>query len=127
LYDGEIAEIVGVVCTGDDIEVDYSLFESAADMQAAYNHDVAGAETPPVPGGTCPEGNYEGEYGAENVVQGRLNCREHTSSSGANYHVLEWTNDELLVIGYISNRVDLHDWEDLVIYRATTAGPFPPD
>ena len=60
------------------------------------------------------------------VPAGRVNCREHTSSStAAMYHVLEWTNDELLVIGYISNRVDVHSWDELITFWQNDAGPFP--
>jgi hypothetical protein len=74
----------------------------------------------------CTEGVFEGVYGAENAPLGRLNCRWHTSSStGEMYRVLEWTNDELNVIGYISNREDVHSWEELIAFRATQAGPFP--
>jgi hypothetical protein len=123
LYDDEV---VSVTCGEEDLRFDYSLFASHAAMAAAYNRDLRGAETPPQPDGTCSEGNYESTYTISEQVAGRINCRLHEGSSGAMYNVIEWTNDALLVIGYISNRVDLHTWDELIEFWETQAGPFAP-
>ena len=42
------------------------------------------------------------------------------------FHVMEWTNDQLLVIGYFSNREDLHTWEELIAFWQEDSGPFSP-
>lgn len=112
VYDTELASIT---CGPDDLPFELSLFASFPELAAAYTDDVSGAETPPAADGSCEQGNYEGGYGTEGVALGRVNCREHTSSdTGAMYHVIEWTNDDQLVIGYISNRVDAHSWQELI-------------
>jgi len=123
IYD---AELGSVTCGAEDLPFDYSLFGSQSDMDAAFDDDVAGAETPPEEGGTCAEGNYLSEYDFDGRV-GRVNCREHTSqSTGAHFHVIEWTDQNLLVIGYISNRVDVHSWDELTDFWLNRAGPFSP-
>ena len=123
IYDAELAS---VTCGAEDLPFDYSLFASQSDMDAAFDDDVAGAETPPEEGGTCAEGNYLSQYDFDGRV-GRVNCREHTSqSTGAQYHVIEWTDQNLLVIGYISNRVDVHSWDELIDFWLNRAGPFSP-
>lgn len=120
-------EVSSVTCGTDDLPFDYSLFASKAEMDVEYLDDVANADTPPEEGGTCGEGNFEGEYTIADVPAGRLNCREHTSDSGFMFHVLEWTNEELLVIGYMSNNVDVHTWDELITFWQDEAGPFTPD
>ena len=120
IYDVELASIT---CGPDDLPFDYSLFASAADMDAAFDDDVDGAETPPQPDGECNQGNHLAPYDFDGRV-GRVNCREHTSSSGAQYHVIEWTDEDLLVIGYISNRVDVHTWDELIDFWLNQAGPY---
>jgi len=98
-------------------------------MNAAFDDDVAGAETPPEPDGSCQEGNMLDEYFPQpNVAAGRLNCRIHTNSdTGAEYRIMEWTNNDLLVIGYISNLSEAHSWDELMTFWRAEAGPFPPD
>ena len=118
-------EVISITCGPADLPFDYSLFASVGDLRAAYFYDVAGAETPPQPDGTCPEGNFEAIYERDGGPVGRINCREHTSSTGSHYHVLEWTHEPLLVIGYISNKVDTHTWDDLIAFWNGKAGPFP--
>ena len=95
-------------------------------MAGAYNQDLSRGENPPQPDGTCAEANLESAYQIGGEDAGRINCREHHSSSGALYHVIEWTNDRLLVIGYLSNRADLRTWEDLITFWQEQAGPFAP-
>lgn len=123
LYDTEVAS---VTCGDADLPFDYSLFANVTDMAAAYNDDVAGAETPPDPAGACTDGNFEGIYGFEDGRSGHYNCREHTGS-GATYHVFEWTENNTLVIGYISNRTDLHTWDDLYNFFVDRGGPYAYD
>jgi hypothetical protein len=94
-------------------------------MDAAFDDDVAGAEAPPQPDGTCDQGNSLQPYDFEGRV-GRVNCREHTSSSGSHYHVIDWTDENLLVIGYLSIRVDIHDWNELIEFWLNQAGPYAP-
>lgn len=92
----------------------------------AFDDDVAGAETPPQPNGSCDQGNFLEPYDVDGRV-GRVNCREHTSSStGAQYHVIEWTDENLLVIGYLSIRVDIHTWNDLIDFWLNQCGPYAP-
>ena len=123
IYDREAASIT---CGPADLPFDYSLFTSSDDMDDAFDDDVAGAETPPEDGGTCSEGNSLDDYDFDGRV-GRVNCREHTSSStGAQYHVIEWTDENLLVIGYLSIRVDVHTWEELIDFWLNRGGPFAP-
>ncbi|HUR16591.1 MAG TPA: hypothetical protein VMZ33_04855 [Candidatus Limnocylindrales bacterium] len=122
IYDGEIAS---VTCGPDDLTFDYSLFVTPDEMNAAFDEDVAGAETPPDPKSTdCASGRHLTDYSFdEGESLGRLNCREHLSSSGALYHVLEWTSHEFLVIGYLSNRAEAHTWDELVEFWHERAGP----
>lgn len=122
LYDNELASIT---CGPADLPFDYSLFDSSGEMDAEFDDDVAGAETPPQPDGECNQGNSLAPYDFDGRV-GRVNCREHTSSSGAQYHVIEWTDENLLVIGYISNRVDVHTWDELIDFWLNQAGPYAP-
>lgn len=87
-------EILSIACGEDDLPFDLSLFSSLSDMNDAYRTDVRGAETPPEPTGTCDQGNFEDEYERDGERVGRVNCREHTSSSsGGQYHVIEWTHE----------------------------------
>ena len=122
IYDTEVASIT---CGPDDLRFDYSLFRSVDDMNAAFEDDVAGAETTPDPSSlSCSTGRHLADYGfGDDETLGRLNCREHTSSSGALYHVIEWTSEEYLVIGYISNLADAHTWDELVTFWQESAGP----
>jgi len=70
---------------------------------------------------------YEHTYTIGGTVAGRISCRQHTSSSsGSLYHVIEWTSDELLIIGYVSNWADLRSWQDLIDFWANKAGPIAP-
>jgi hypothetical protein len=123
-YDTELASIS---CGPEDLIFQYTLFGSLSDMAAGYNNDLSLGDSPPAPGGSCPEGNFEGPYNSSaGDYVGRFNCRQHTSSSsGSLYHVIEWTNDGLLVIGYISNRADLRSWADLIAFWQD-AGPHVP-
>jgi len=118
------AEVDSITCGAGDLPFDYSLFSTAEAMKAAYDEDVAQAETPPVPGGSCEEGTLEESYDIGETPGGRLNCREHISSAGLQFHVIEWTNDQLLVIGYLSNRP--HTWQELIEFWSQQAGPFSP-
>jgi hypothetical protein len=123
LYDTEIGSIT---CGPEDLPFDYSLFDSSDEMDEAFDDDVSGAETPPQPNGECNQGNHLAPFVFDGRV-GRVNCREHTSSStGAQYHVIEWTDENLLVIGYISNRSDLHTWDELIDFWLNQAGPYAP-
>jgi hypothetical protein len=122
IYDGEVDTIT---CGPADLTFDYSLMRSLEVLRSHYDQDISQAESPPVEGGTCEEGTYEDTYQISGEDAGRLNCRLHTSStSGLLYRVIEWTNEELLVIGYISNRADLHTWEELLTFWEQQAGPF---
>lgn len=125
VYDTELGSIE---CGPEDLPFDLTLFSSAEDMNAAFDDDVLLADNPPVPDGSCQEANYLDEYFPEpNVAAGRVNCRSHISTStGSPYNVIEWTNNDLLVIGYISNRADLHTWDELMQFWRSEAGPFPP-
>ena len=123
-YDTELASIS---CGPADLLFQFTLFGTVADMGAAYNGDLSLGDFPPAADGSCEEANYEDTYTVDDIVAGRVNCRQHTSSStGSLYHVIEWTNDELLVLGYISNRADLRTWQDLIDFWAQEAGPFTP-
>lgn len=121
-------ELASVTCGPEDLPFTFTLFGSLADMAAAYNHDLTLGDTPPEPDGACKDANFEGTYDIDDAPAGRLNCRSHTSSStGEPYRVMEWTNDNLLVIGYLSNRADLHTWNQLFDFWSGQAGPFSPD
>jgi hypothetical protein len=123
VYDTELGSIE---CGPEDLPFDYSLFDDPDEMDAAFADDVAGAETPPQPDGECAQGNYLAPYDADGRV-GQVNCREHTSSStGAQYHIIEWTDENLLVIGYLSIRVDVHTWDELIDFWLNQAGPYAP-
>ncbi|MEP7379929.1 MAG: hypothetical protein ABI725_10265 [Chloroflexota bacterium] len=123
-YDTELAS---VECGPEDLTFDYTLFDSAEAMNAAYNGDLDLGDFPSDPDGSCKEANYEDTYTIGGDVAGRVNCRQHTSSSsGSLYHVIEWTSDELLVLGYISNRADLRSWQDLIDFWVNKAGPITP-
>jgi hypothetical protein len=123
VYDTELGSIS---CGPADLPFDYSLFDSSDGVDAAFDDDVADADTPPQPNGSCDQGNFLEPYDVDGRV-GRVNCREHTStSSGAQYHVIEWTDETLLVIGYLSIRVDVHDWNELIDFWLNRAGPYAP-
>jgi hypothetical protein len=123
-YDTELASIE---CGPEDLPVDYTLFANQADLEAAYDGDLDLGDFPPDPEGSCEEANYEDTYTIGGEVAGRVNCRQHTSSSsGSLYHVIEWTHLDLLVLGYISNRADLRSWEDLIDFWIEKSGPFLP-
>jgi hypothetical protein len=123
-YDTELASIE---CGPEDLPVFYTLFDSVGEMAAAYDGDLHLGDFPPQQDGSCDQANYEATYNIDGEVAGRVNCRQHTSSSsGALYHDIEWTHDELLVLGYISNRADLRSWEDLIDFWIEKSGPFRP-
>ena len=120
-------ELASISCGPDDLLFQFTLFGAMADMGSAYNGDIRLGDFPPQQDGTCEEANFEDTYKVGDNVAGRINCRQHTSSStGSLYHVIEWTSDDLLVIGYISNRADLRSWQDLIDFWAQKAGPFAP-
>ncbi len=124
VYDSELASIE---CGAQDLPFTYSLFGSFADMAAGYNEDLNIGEFPPEQGGTCSEANYEAAYAIDGAPVGRVNCRAHrNATTGDLYHVMEWTSDELKVIGYFSNREDLHTWAELIQFWQEQAGPFAP-
>jgi hypothetical protein len=124
IYDSELGSIG---CGQEDLPFTYTLFGTAQDMAAAYNHDLTLGETPPDPNGHCRDANFEGPYTIGESSGGRINCRSHHSSTtGVEYKVIEWTNDALLVLGYFSNRTDLHTWDELIEFWQNTAGPFGP-
>jgi hypothetical protein len=119
-------EVASITCGPEDLPFTYTQFAQFGDMAAAYNRDLR-LGPPAQPDGTCSEANYEAAYQVDGVDIGRVNCRQHESSStGALYHDIEWTNDALLMIGYISNRADLRSWEDLITFWQEEAGPFAP-
>lgn len=83
--------------------------------------------TPPQQDGRCKDANFEDTYTIGGEIAGRVNCRQHTSSSsGLLYHDIEWTHDELLVLSYISNRADLRSWDELIDFWVEKSGPFTP-
>lgn len=119
-------ELAAITCGPEDLPFDYSLFDSSDEIDAAFDDDVSGAETPPQPDGECNQGNYLVPYDFDGRV-GRVNCREHTNSTtGAQYHVIEWTDENLLVIGYLSIRTDVHvhTWDELQEFWLNRAGPY---
>jgi len=59
------------------------------------------------------------------IVPSRTAAKLLTATSF--FHVIEWTSDDLLVVGYISNRADLRSWDDLIAFWQERAGPFAPD
>jgi hypothetical protein len=123
-YDTELASIQ---CGPADLPVDYTLFASRADMDAAYAGDLDLGDFPSIPDGRCTDANSEDTYAIDGEIAGRINCRQHTSSSsGSVYNVMEWTHFELLVLSYISNRADLRSWDALINFWAHKAGPFKP-
>ena len=122
IYDAEVAS---VTCGPADLPFDYSLFGSVADMNAAFDEDVAGAETPPDPKSlSCSTGKHLTDYSLDGGQHfGRQNCREHTSSSGALYHVVEWTSEQFVVIGYMSVPAEGHTWDEIIQFWEESAGP----
>jgi hypothetical protein len=119
-------EIDSITCGPEDLPFTYSLFSKLDDVKAAYDRDLARGETPPAPNGTCAQANQEGRYTIGDQPAGRRNCRSHHSAStGDPFNVIEWTNEQLLVIGYFSNRADLHTWAELITFWQEQAGPFP--
>ena len=92
-YDTELASIE---CGPEDLPIDYTLFANLADMAEGYNGDLRLGDFPGTPEGKCRDANYEDTYNIDGEDAGRVNCRQHTlASSGALYHVIEWTHDEL--------------------------------
>lgn len=123
-YDTELASIE---CGPESLPVDYTLFANQADMDAGYEGDLDLGDFPSEPNGRCRDANFEDTYTIGDEEAGRLNCRQHTSSTSGNlFRVIEWTNWDLLVLGYISNRADLTSWDDLIDFWANRAGPFAP-
>ncbi len=118
-------EIVSITCGPEDLPFDLSLFASLDEMAAAYTEDVAQAETQPLPDGVCEMGNFEGAYELGERI-GRYSCREHIGSSGAAYHVLEWTDEDALVIGYISNLAEAHTWPEIIEFWEERVTAFAP-
>ncbi|MEA2676014.1 MAG: hypothetical protein QOJ81_155 [Chloroflexota bacterium] len=119
-------ELASITCGPDDMPFDYSLFDTVGDMDLEFDNDVDGAETPPAESGSCDQGNYLADYDMDGRV-GRVNCREHTSSTtGALFHVIEWTDSNLLVIGYLSIRSDVHTWDELIDFWLNQGGPYAP-
>ena len=93
-------------------------------MQAAYNRDLPRAQTPPAEDGSCEEANYEASYDVEDEPGGRIACRDRIGTSGFLFREMEWTNDELLVLAFISNR--LKTWDELIDFWVNLAGPYAP-
>ena len=120
-------ELASIACGLEDLPVYYTLFATLSDMAAGYNGDLDLGDFPPQQDGTCAEANYEAAYTIDDEEAGRVSCRQHTSSrTGVLYHDIEWTHDELLVLGYISNRADLRTWDELIDFWIEKSGPFTP-
>ena len=116
-------EIESVTCGPTDLPFTYTSFGTTAAMRAAYNRDLSRARTPAVPGGTCSKANYEASYTVSSKPAGRIACRDRIStSSGLLFREMEWTNDQLLVLGFFSNRV--HPWDELIDFWTNSGGPF---
>jgi hypothetical protein len=111
------AEIESVRCrpSGGPL-VDYSVFATQAAMDADYDDDLDSAGKPTTDG-TCATGKYQNTYNVDGVPTGRLMCVKRGTS-----RVIEWTNEPLLIITYISSTSlsfdKLHD------FWANDAGPY---
>jgi len=120
IYDDEVDS---VTCGTNDLPFTYTLFATSAAMEADYDADLVRSEKPRDPKGKCADANFEDTYTIDGNPGGRLRCGTHTSkTSGLVFRELEWTNDELLVLGFISNRVT--SWADLIEVWSNDAGPF---
>ncbi|MBM4408631.1 MAG: hypothetical protein FJ038_08565 [Chloroflexi bacterium] len=118
-------ELTTITCGPDEFPVTYTLFGAARDMQAAYNQDLPRARIRPVANGTCEEANFEATYKVDGNVAGRLACRDRVGKGGFTYKEMEWTNDQLLVLGFISNRIKT--WDEMIDFWSNEAGPYVPD
>jgi hypothetical protein len=111
------AEIESVRCrpSGGPL-IDYSVFPTQAAMDADYDDDLVSAGKPTTDG-TCATGKYQNTYNVDGVPTGRLMCVKRGTS-----RVIEWTNEPLQIITYISSTSmsfdKLHD------YWANDAGPY---
>jgi hypothetical protein len=118
-YPGELAS---VIC-GDGIKfpfVYYTLFDSHDDMAAGYAGDIAASVQKPDANENCTSGKYEDQYTLRARVSGRVWCAVG-NSGGSAYKIIEWTRDNLNMIGII-NSYDL-GWDELENFWRAEAQP----
>jgi len=120
IYTGEIDSIHCSAVGQPD--VDYSKFPGLAEMGAAFDEDRDIAVTPPTAQGTCAQGNYESSYSVTDSVAGQIRCMTVTGSkTGTVYRVIEWTNEPLLILSYLSSAT--LSWDEIILFWQSQAGP----
>ncbi len=101
--------------------VDYSLFGSVADLNAAFEGDISTAPQQPVASGSCADGHFLEHYDLAGVREGQIWCTTRSDANGT-YRVIEWTRESLPAIGVITGTGQ--SWADLLTFWRTQAGPF---
>lgn len=115
-------EIDSVTCRPQEgLIVDYSSFESVADVRAGFDYDYERAKPTPTEDGECSEGTLLSTYTIdEGDVAGQIMCTTF-KSGGRTYRVIEWTNEPLRILGYMQSAT--LDWDALIEFWSTKAGP----
>lgn len=119
-------EIDTVRCDGstEHPPIDYSLFRTRSAMNGAFDRDLAREETEPTDEGSCAEGNYLAEYTIEGEPGGRILCTIYTDTDDREYKVIEWTNENINILTYMSSAT--RDWDNLIEFWTDEAGPINP-
>jgi hypothetical protein len=117
------SEIDSISCSSEgQPAIDYTSFLLAEDMDGEFKADAKVADTPTTSKGTCSKGTYEGTYTIDGKDAGSIRCMVVTGSqTGTKYRVIEWTNDSLVILTYMSSST--MSWDDLIAFWQSSAGP----
>jgi hypothetical protein len=117
------SEIDSVSCSNEgQPAIDYTSFLLAEDMDSEFTADAKAADTPATAKGSCSKADYEGTYTIDGKDAGQLRCMIVTGTqTGTKYRVIEWTNDSLLILSYLSSST--MSWDDLIAFWQSSAGP----
>jgi hypothetical protein len=117
------SEVDSISCASEDQPaIDYTSFAAADDMDGEFKSDAKAADTPTTSKGQCAKGTYEGTYTIDGKDAGSIRCMVVTGTqTGTKYRVIEWTNDSLLILSYMSSST--MSWDDLIAFWQSSAGP----
>ena len=116
-----LKQVASINCQGPKAGVSYVSFRTQADMQAAYDRNVADLTPPPSSEASCGAGRYEGGYTIGGVHVGRWYCVDAVDQ-GLSWHEMEWTQERLRLIAFSASR--LYSWPDFIDFT-NGAGPLP--
>lgn len=117
-------EIDSVTCKPQEaLFVDYSSFETVADVRKAFDFEFERADPAPTEDGSCADGNLLSTFTVDSGDDpaGQIMCTVFTSESGTEFRTIVWSNERLNILGYLQSS-EL-EWTDLIEFWSSKAGP----